>query len=106
MAEQPKPQFPDVRIKATAEKRSALKNIGDSLMPTEGAVSFSAKSKYEAAAAEPPCTPCPAPKCTEAPGTPINTDARRAVEADIAKQMKFEVKSHYPSVAHLVLAQL
>ena len=31
---------------------------------------------------------------------------KRAVEADIAKQKEFGAKGHYPSAAHLALAQM
>ena len=69
-------------------------------------MNFPAKLKCEAVAAEHLLTPYPEPKMAEAPWTPINTDARRDVEADNAKRKKFVVKNHYPPATHLVLAQL
>ena len=61
------PQFPEVKIGETVEKRSVLKTIGRNLRISREDVNFFTKLKYEAAAAEPPYTPYPAPNLLKEP---------------------------------------
>ena len=62
-----KPQFPEVKIGETVAKHTVLRGIGSKLMPTQEAVNFFTKLKFEAAAVVPPYTPYPAPKLMDSP---------------------------------------
>ena len=101
-----KPQFPEVKIGETVAKHPVLKDIGSKLMPTQEAVNFFTKLKFEAAALVPPYTPYPAPKLMDAPWTPKGADVKRAVQLAEAKQKRYGVKENYPSLAQLALAHL
>ena len=104
--EPPKPQFPDVGIIGAVRRRPILNNFGAHLMPTQEAGNFFTMPKYEADAIEPPYTPCPAPQLTEEPISPHAAEAKRALEAGVAKKKEFGVEEHNPSESHLARAQL
>ena len=101
-----KPQFPEVKIGETVAKHPVLRDIGSKLMPTQEAVNFFTKLRFEAAALVPPYTPYPAPKLMDAPWTPKGADVKRAAQAAEAKQKRSGVKESYPSLAQLMLAHL
>ena len=101
-----KPQFPEVKIGETVAKHPVLRDIGSKLMPTQEAVNFFTKLRFEAAALVPPYTPYPAPKLMDAPWTPKGADVKRAAQSAEAKQKRYGVKESYPSLAQLMLAHL
>ena len=103
-----KPQFPEAGIGQTIEKHATLKTAGRLLMASRDPANFFAKLKYEAAAAEPSYTPYPAPNllygqlkraiantipCPKIIWAPRNADAKRAIEADNARQKRCGAKN-------------
>ena len=82
----------------------ALKTISRNLLPSQAAVNFSTKLKYEAAAVGTPYTQRPSLNQLEEPWAPRNEDVGRAIEADNARQERYGVKKQYPTVAYMALA--
>ena len=89
-----KPQLPELETGETVDKDATLKSVRWNLTPPRAAATFSANLKFEAAAAEPPYAPYPAPNLIQEPWAPRNADVKRAIEADNATRKQFRVKKN------------
>ena len=90
---------------AASVRHLALRDIGQLLIPPQGAANYFSKMKFEADAIGPP-SKLPAPKLPEAPRATPDAELRRAAEEDGIRQMRMGIKKGYPSLVQVVATQL
>ena len=88
------PQFPEAGRDEALTKHPTLRNSGSRLRPSEAAAHFFAEIKFD-----------PASKLQMRPWSLPAANFGRAVEDDVARQMKFGARGPFPSSAQLFFAQ-